>query len=91
MTKVEGSVVARLEPLFVPILAMAAVVLIVDFETVLPVVAKLFSIMVLWVVAWASWVGYRQNRRRNREWPINLVVLTLSSVAVAGLALSFFF
>lgn len=90
MTKVEGRFVGWVEPLFVPMLAVVAICLVVAFETAFPIFAKLVSIAVLWVVAWASWTGYRQNRRRNREWPINLVVLTLSSVAIAGLALSFF-
>lgn len=79
------------------VLRIAIVVLSVTIATVFVVVVgaslwsivsfvgKLIAIVVLGVIAWASWTGYFQNRGRNDEWPLNVAFFCLSVIGVVGL------
>jgi len=49
------------------------------------IVGKVLGIVVLGVIAWASWTGYFQNRGKNDEWPLNVVFFLLSVSGVVGL------
>lgn len=90
MTNAEKGPLGRAGSVVVPLLAAVTVMSIVSFETLFPILARLLAMVVLTVVAWASWTGFRQNRGRNREWPINLAVLAVSALAAVGVLVSAF-
>lgn len=77
-----------LSPLLLLAGALTTSVAIAYYSIVVPVLVKLAVCLLLGLVAWASWVGYRQNRGINDEWPLNIVLGLLSIVGIAVLAVS---
>lgn len=68
--------------------AIGTIVVVVTGASVWSVVSfvgKLVAIVVLGMIAWASWTGYFQNRGRNDEWPLNVAFFFLSVIGVVGL------
>jgi energy-converting hydrogenase Eha subunit G len=76
----------RLGKLLPPILAVivtpVALVAFADRHGIVPILEAEAS-LVLAGVAWASWIGFRQNHGRNDEWPLNLAILALAIVGIA--------
>ncbi|MBV5263511.1 hypothetical protein [Pinisolibacter aquiterrae] len=74
-----------------PAAAVATVMGIVYFETMIPIVLKTTVAAALALVGYASWTGYRQNKGVNGEWPFNLALTGACGagaiVLVASLAL----
>lgn len=74
----------------VPAIAATTVMSIVYFETVIPIILKLLFASILTVVGYASWIGYRQNKGVNGEWPANLVLIGACASGVIALVVSIF-
>lgn len=74
----------------VPIAAVVVAVAILGLPFVLSLLVKLAGGVMLATMAFASWIGFRQNRHRNREWPFNIGLLLASSLGLAGLTASLF-
>ncbi len=66
------------ESLSIPAAALAALFAVYFAFGNFWLAVKLLSILFLCLMSWASWTGYRQNRGRNDEWPVNLLVLGAS-------------
>lgn len=72
----------------IPAAAFAVLAILALVMLFVPVALKLAGCMILGLIAAASWVGYRQNRRVNAEWPYNIAFLVASSCGILGLVAS---
>lgn len=71
-----------------PAAAFAVLAIVALLVLYVPVLLKLAGCLFLGLIASASWVGYRQNRRVNAEWPYNVAFLVASTFGIVGLVAS---
>mgnify|MGYP001767024622 CR=1 FL=1 len=90
MIRIAERIVAKLEPLLIPVTALTTVFVAVYGFAYFHIVGKVVAVVVLGMLAWASWIGFHQNRGDNDEWRFNLVLLGASTIAIVALAASVF-
>lgn len=89
MTKFIERIHYLLDVLLLPLAALLTALVAIYGFSHFDVVGRIFAIALLGLIAWASWIGYRQNRRLNDEWPVNLTILGVSMLGIVVLIFSF--